>query len=160
MLSITQALSESALSQVRQMLFEYAQMPGVAPCWQDFEHEVASLPGRYAPPEGRLLLAHREDSVNGQVPVGCVALRKLEAEICEMKRLYVRPGSRGNGAGRKLAEMLIAEARSIGYTKMRLDTLPIMREAHQLYRALGFCEIPPYTKNPVPGALFFELDLH
>lgn len=159
MLSITQALSQSEISQARELFREYAQSPGVAPCWQDFEHELASLPGRYAPPEGRLLLAHNGDSAKGEVAVGCVALRKLEPGICEMKRLYVQPESRGEGAGRKLAEKLIAEARLIGYEKMRLDTLPIMREAQKLYRILGFREIQSYQKNPAPGALFFELDL-
>jgi ribosomal protein S18 acetylase RimI-like enzyme len=104
-------------------------------------------------------LAHRVEPGKDENLVGCVAMRKLEEGICEMKRLYVRSEFRGAGAGRELANALIAEARSIGYGKMRLDTLPIMREAQQLYRVLGFREIPAYQKNPTPGALFFELDL-
>ena len=159
MFRITQALGETAIWQARELFREYAKSPGVGPCWQDFAHELASLPGRYSPPEGRLLLAHRVEPGKNESLVGCVAMRKLEEEICEMKRLYVRPEFRGEGAGRELAKALIAEARSIGYGKMRLDTLPIMREAQQLYRVLGFHEIPAYQKNPTPGALFFELDL-
>jgi putative acetyltransferase len=159
MLRISQALGEAAISQVRELFREYAKTPGVSPCWQDFDRELASLPGRYSPPEGRLLLAHRVELGKSESLVGCVAMHKLEEGICEMKRLYVRPKIRGEGAGRKLTEAMIAEARSIGYGKLRLDTLPIMREAQRLYRVLGFREIPAYQKNPTPGALYFELDL-
>ena len=159
MLRITQALGETAIAQVRELFSEYANSPSVSPCWQDFDRELASLPRRYSPPEGRLLLAHRVEPGEDESLVGCVAMHKLEEGICEMKRLYVRPEFRGEGAGRDLAKAVIAEARSIGYGKMRLDTLPVMREAQQLYRALGFHEIPAYQKNPTPGALFFELDL-
>jgi len=159
MLRITQALGESAISHVRELFREYANSPGVSPCWQEFDDELASLPGRYSPPEGRLLLAHRVEPGKNESLVGCGAMRKLEDGICEMKRLYVRPEFRGEGAGRELAKALIAEARSIGYGRMCLDTLPIMREAQQLYRVLGFREIPAYQKDPTPGALYFELDL-
>ena len=159
MIRIAQALGESAIAQVRELFREYANTPGVSPCWQDFDRELASLPGRYSPPEGWLLLAHRVEPGKNESLVGCVAMHKLEEGICEMKRLYVRPEFRGSGAGRRLAEALIAEARLIGYGKMRLDTLPIMREAQQLYRVLGFHEILAYQKDPTPGALFFELDL-
>ena len=159
MLRITQALGGSAISQVRELFREYANSPGVSPCWQDFDRELASLPGRYSAPEGRLLLAHRVEPGKDESLVGCVAMHKLEDGICEMKRLYVRPEFRGAGAGRELVNALIAEARSIGYGKMRLDTLPIMRDTQQLYRMLGFSEIPAYQKDPTPGALFFELDL-
>jgi putative acetyltransferase len=159
MLRITQALGETAISQVRELFREYANTPGVSPCWQDFDRELASLPGRYSPPEGRLLLAHRAEPGKSEGLVGCVAMHKLEEGICEMKRLYVRTEFRGEGAGRKLTEALIAEARSIGYGKIRLDTLPIMGQAQQLYRLLGFSEIPSYQKDPTPGALYFELDL-
>lgn len=159
MLRITQALDESAISQVRELFREYANTPGVSPCWQDFDRELASLPGRYSPPEGRLLLAHLVEPGKSESLVGCVAMHKLEEGNCEMKRLYVRPEFRGERAGRKLAEALIAEAHSIGYRRMRLDTLPIMREAQQLYRVLGFRAIPAYQKDPTPGALYFELDL-
>jgi GNAT superfamily N-acetyltransferase len=159
MLRIVPVQSEETLSQARDLFREYATMPGVAPCVEDFEREVAALPGSYAPPIGRLLLALRE-SPGGQGEVaGCGALRKFDEGACEMKRLYVRPTFRGTGTGRELVKELIAEARSIGYRRMLLDTLPSMNEAHKLYRTLGFREIPSYQKNPIPGALFFELAL-
>ena len=159
MLRIVPAISEEAISQVRNLFREYARTPGVAPCVEDFEHEVSALPGLYAPPRGRLLLAMHERPENIAEAVGCAALRELEPEVCEMKRLYVRPTVRGKGAGRKLVEALIMDARSTGYRRMVLDTLPSMQEAHKLYRALGFHEIPPYSKIPIPGALFFEYSL-
>jgi len=157
MLRLGPALSREALSQARDLFREYATMPGVAPCIEDFEKEVAALPGAYAPPGGRLLLAIQEIPGNPGEAAGCAALRRLEHDACEMKRLYVRPALRGQGAARELVEELIAEARSIGYQRMLLDTLPSMKEAHKLYRTLGFREIPSYQKNPIPGALFFEL---
>jgi carbonic anhydrase len=159
MIRITQAIAEPAISQARALFREYATSRGVEPCWDDFELELATLPGQYAPPDGRLLLAMRETSGSPAEIAGCVALRKLEKDACEMKRLFVPPGLRGEGAGRTLVEALIAEARSIGYARMLLDTLPSMRMAHQLYRTIGFREIPAYHKNPIPGALFFELVL-
>ena len=156
---IAPALLEPAISDVRKLFREYSHMPGVVPCLDDFEREVASLPGAYAPPGGRLLLAVEDGSESAKDAIGCVALRKLEQDTCEMKRLYVRPEFRGKGAARKLVEGLIAEAGSIGYRRIVLDTLPSMEAAHKLYRTLGFREIPPYPKNPIPGALFFELAL-
>jgi len=159
MLRIIQALAEPAISQARTLFREYAMSPGVEACLQDFERELASLPGPYGPPTGRLLLAIRQGSDGIDEPAGCVGLRKLEDGICEMKRLYVRPILRGEGAGRALVEALIAEARTMGYGKMRLDTLPIMLQAQKLYRELGFREIPAYLKNPTPNALCFELAL-
>jgi carbonic anhydrase len=159
MLRIVPALSEETLSQARSLFRKYSTMPGVAPCVEDFEREVAALPGSYAPPSGRLLLAVQEISGNPDEPAGCGALRKFDHDICEMKRVFVRPEFRGLGAGRELVVELISEARSIGYQKMLLDTLPPMKEAHKLYRTLGFREISSYQKNPVPGALFFELEL-
>jgi GNAT superfamily N-acetyltransferase len=159
MLRITEALVEPAISQVRTLLQDYARYPGVVACLQDFEGELASLPGLYGPPRGRLLLALRQGPRGDDEPIGCVGLRKLEDGICEMKRLYVRPTLRGEGAGRALVEAVIAEARTMGYMKMRLDTLPIMREAQTLYKRLGFREIPAYLKNPTPNALCFELAL-
>ena len=157
MLSIVPALSDAALLEARSLFREYATIPGVTPCVEDFEREVVSLPGLYAPPGGRLLLAMQVGGGNSGEAMGCVALRSLEPNVCEMKRLYVRPTFRGSGAGRELVSSLIADARAIGYERMLLDTLPSMTEAHKLYRTLGFREIPSYQKNPIPGALFFEL---
>ena len=156
---IAPALLEPAISDVRKLFREYSLMPGVVKCLDDFEREVASLPGAYSPPGGRLLLAVADGSARAGDAIGCVALRKLEQDTCEMKRLYVRPEFRGQGAARNLVEGLIGEARSSGYRRMVLDTLPSMEAAHKLYRTLGFREIPPYPKNPIPGALFFELSL-
>ena len=137
--------------ETRLILRDYANSLNFDLCFQGFEQELSALPGAYAPPRGRLLLAR-----DGETLAGCGALRPLSQEICEMKRLYVRDAFRGRGAGKLLAETLIAEARSIGYTAMRLDTLPSMTAAIPLYRSLGFSEISPYTTNPVPGALFME----
>jgi putative acetyltransferase len=121
-------------------------------CFQSFEQEVASLPGAYAPPQGRLLLAR----LGGDL-AGCVALHPLEPGICEMKRLYVRPQFRGQGLGKALLNAALAEARAIGYQRMRLDTVePIMQDAVRMYRAHGFREIVPYRENPIPGALYME----
>jgi GNAT superfamily N-acetyltransferase len=156
-LRITPVLTEKSVSQARNLFREYASMPGVAPCIEDFEKEVAGLPGSYAPPGGRLLLAIQENPGSMGEAIGCAALRKFETATCEMKRLYVRPALRGKGAGRELVSALIAEARSIGYQRMLLDTLATMKEAHKLYRTLGFREIPSYQKNPLASALFFEL---
>ena len=142
------------IGQVRDLFIEYATSLGVSLCFQGFDREVADLPGAYGAPLGRLLLVQH----NGQA-AGCVALRPRETAICEMKRLYVRPTYRGAGLGRQLAEALIAEARKIGYARMRLDTLPSMASAAALYRSLGFAEIPAYYDNPVHGAQFMELDL-
>ncbi len=159
MLRIAPALAEPAISQARDLFREYASTPGVAVCLEDFERELASLPGRYAPPDGRLLLAIHQREASPEEAIGCAAMRRLDQSACEMKRLYVCAAFRGNDAGRRLVEALIAEARSIGYEKMLLDTLPSMHEAHKLYRTLGFREIPAYQKNPIRGALFFEIAL-
>jgi carbonic anhydrase len=159
MIQIVPVLSDETLSQARDLFREYATIPGVAPCVEDFGKEVAALPGSYAPPSGRLLLAVQEISGNPGEPAGCGALRRFDQDTCEMKRVFVRPAFRGLGAGRELVVELISEARSIGYRKMLLDTLPTMKEAHKLYRTLGFREISSYQKNPIPGALFFELEL-
>ena len=150
-----QAESPEQIAQVRELFLEYAQSLGMNLCFQNFEQELASLPGHYAPPEGRVLLAEYE----GQL-AGCVALHSWEPGICEMKRLYLRPAFRGKGLGRVLAESVITEARNIGYQRMRLDTIePIMKDAVEMYRKLGFREIAPYRPNPIDGAMYMELQL-
>jgi ribosomal protein S18 acetylase RimI-like enzyme len=159
MLHIVAALSEETLSQAQALFLEYGRMPGVAPCVQDFEREVAALPGSYAPPAGRLRLAISDPPGNAESAAGCVALRSWKQDACEMKRLYVRPAFRGQGAGRELVKEVIDQARSQGYARILLDTLPTMHEAHRLYRALGFRQIAAYHTNPLPGALYFELSL-
>jgi len=154
MLQIRPACVPDEISTVRDLFREYAVSLGVDLCFQGFEKELASLPGDYAPPDGRLLLA-----VDGDSFAGCVALRRNEGDACEMKRLFVHPAFRGSGLGRRLAERVIGEARTIGYARMRLDTLPSMTEAIRLYESLGFARIAPYRHNPVPGAIYMELSL-
>ncbi|HEX8707023.1 MAG TPA: GNAT family N-acetyltransferase [Pyrinomonadaceae bacterium] len=149
------ARSPEEISQARELFREYEAWLGLDLCFQNFEQELAGLPGRYEAPTGRLLLALDE----GQL-AGCIALRSLGDGTCEMKRLYVRPGFRGRGIGRALTLKVIEEARLAGYERMRLDTLPReMTTALGMYRSLGFREIEPYYHNPVAGALFMELTL-
>jgi ribosomal protein S18 acetylase RimI-like enzyme len=138
----------------RGLFVEYSESLGVDLCFQGFAEELARLPGEYARPTGRLILAF-----DGEHAVGCGALRRIDDRVCEMKRVYLRPSARGRGAGRQLIDELIEMARVIGYDRMRLDTLPSMTRAKAIYRSLGFREIAPYRANPVPGALFLELDL-
>ena len=151
---IVPATSADQIATARQLFQEYEASLGIELTFQAFAQEVAALPGAYAPPAGRLFLA-----TDGLEPGGCVALRPLGASLCEMKRLYVRPAARGARLGRRLAETVIHEARAIGYTRMRLDTLPSMKEAFALYQTLGFREIVPYYDNPIVGTRFMELDL-
>lgn len=154
MLKIFLVEKDQDLTSARQLLIEYADSLDFDLDFQGFDEELANLPGEYAPPKGYLLLAEYK----GQ-PAGCVALRELEESICEMKRLYVRPEFRGLGIGKALAEAVIAQARNIGYTRMRLDTAPSMQAARALYRSLGFRQISPYRYNPIEGAVFMELEL-
>ncbi|HXJ88028.1 MAG TPA: GNAT family N-acetyltransferase [Candidatus Binatia bacterium] len=150
-----QAESPAQIAHARELFLEYAESLGFSLCFQNFDKELASLPGDYWPPDGRLLLAE----YGGQL-AGCVALHKLEDGICEMKRLYLRPDFRGKGLGRALAGRIISEARQIGYQRMRLDTIePVMKDAVAMYRRIGFREIAPYCNNPIAGALYMELVL-
>ena len=153
-LEIVQATSPSDVAEVRTLFEEYAASLGFDLGFQDFDHELRELPGVYGGPKGALLVAK-----SGGATAGCVALRPLEADVCEMKRLYVRPRYRGHGVGRALATAVIDQARALGYARMRLDTVPTMQEARALYRALGFREIPPYRWNPIAGTSFLELTL-
>lgn len=153
--TVARAVSPEAVDAARRLFQEYARSLGFDLCFQDFDRELAELPGEYAPPDGVLLLAR----VDGRV-AGCVGLRRLEAEICEMKRLYVQPAFRGSGVGRALVSAVLAEARVLGYRRMRLDTVPWqMHAAVELYRTFGFRHVEPYRLNPIPGAVFMELDL-
>ncbi|HVP14787.1 MAG TPA: GNAT family N-acetyltransferase [Terriglobales bacterium] len=154
MIHIVHASTPVQLRDVRALFLEYAASLGFDLCFQDFDREIAALPGAYAPPRGLLLLAEAD----GQA-AGCVALRPLDPLACEMKRLFVRPAWRRRGLGRLLCEALISEAEDLGYACMRLDTVPQMGEAIALYRSLGFRPIDPYRFNPIPGALYMELTL-
>jgi carbonic anhydrase len=156
LLSIIQAESQKHLSHARELMLEYARWLEFDLCFQGFEEELRSLPGKYAPPTGRLLLALWDAEL-----AGMCALRPLPQEgICEMKRLYVRPQFRGKSIGQALAKRIIAEAIAVGYLRMRLDTVPgRMDAAIQMYRELGFHEIQSYYSTPVAGTLFMELDL-
>jgi len=151
---IIQAIGENQIGSVKELFLEYAESLDFELCFQDFDNELAGLPGDYSPPEGRLYIALYENN-----PAGCIALRKYKNGVCEMKRLYVRPQFRGNNIGKKLVELLIEDARIIGYKNMVLDTVPSMQTAQKLYKSLGFYEIKPYRINPVKGAVFMELKL-
>jgi len=154
MIRCENATAAAQIELARTLFREYESSLKISLCFQGFEQELAELPGAYAPPRGRLLLAREDDEA-----AGCGALRPLSSEACEMKRLYVRDAFRGRGVGRLIAQALLGEARGIGYRAMRLDTLPSMTAAIPLYRSLGFREIPPYTANPVEGAIFLEKEL-
>ena len=154
MLKIVYTKSEEQIGQTKALFTEYAHSLNFDLCFQNFDKELAGLPGDYAPPDGCLLLAEYETKI-----AGCVALRKFNEGICEMKRLYVKPEFRGKGIGKALAVAIIEEARKLGYIKMLLDTVPSMKDAIALYRSLGFKEIESYRPNPVEGAIFMELSL-
>lgn len=152
MLKLIQAESAEHIEEARRLFLEYAEWLKIPLCFQNFDEEVASLPGKYAPPDGRLLLATLDEEI-----AGCIALRKIGEGVCEMKRLFVRPEFRGQGLGKTLALAIVEEARELGYERMLLDTLPsAMNEAVKMYRSLGFHEIEPYYFNPVEDALFME----
>lgn len=150
MIRIVEATSLGAVEIVRELFLEYGALPDVS----IGQHEIAGLPGEYVSPTGALLVA-----LDGKAGAGCVVLRKLEQQTCEMKRLYVRPKYHGQGMGKGLVLEIIARAKELAYSRMQLDTRPSMQSAIALYRSLGFREIPSYMTDPVRGALFFELDL-
>ena len=155
MFEIRSIESGDDMAAARELFREYEKWLDMDLCFQSFEEELATLPGKYAPPDGRLFLAFVDEK-----PAGCIALRKLENGICEMKRLYLNDAARGQGIGKKLIEKLIGDAREIGYKKMRLDTFPPkMGKAVSLYEAYGFRPIDAYYNNPHEGVLFMELDL-
>jgi GNAT superfamily N-acetyltransferase len=153
-MTLRQPSSFADLAVVRLLFEEYRTSLGIDLCFQGFDAELATLPGAYGRPRGRLWLA----MVDGEA-AGCVGLRPHEADACEMKRLYVRPAHRGKGIGKKLAEKSIEVAKELGYRKMYLDTLASMAEATTLYRDLGFTETSAYRYNPLPNVLYFELAL-
>jgi putative acetyltransferase len=154
MLVVKEAAGSGDIATARELFLEYQRGLGVDLCFQSFDEELNTLPGRYARPSGRLLLA-----VQGESAVGVVAMRGLNGADCEMKRLYVCPEGRGLGVARLLTARLIDEARISGYRRMLLDTLPSMAQAQALYRSLGFSEIEPYCENPISGTLYMALDL-
>jgi len=153
--NLIQAILPEHIEEVRSLFLEYAGSLGFSLCFQSFDEELKGLPGAYGPPNGRLLLARSANHA-----AGCIALRPLQPGICEMKRLYVRPEDRGRGLGQILVNRLMADARSIGYKRMRLDTVAsAMQEAIALYRRMGFKEIAPYSSIPIDSALWMELML-
>lgn len=154
MRGLVPATTDAHWAAARRLVQEYADSLGVDLDFQDFAHEIASLRTHYGPPDGRFLLCE----IAGEI-AGCVALRRFDANDCEMKRMHVTPAFRGRGLGRELAVAIIAEAKSAGYRRMLLDTMPFMKEAHRLYESLGFKPIPPYRHNPVTGTAFLALDL-
>lgn len=163
-INLRPARGEADLEATRRLFLEYAASLGFSLCFQGFEQELSGLPGRYAPPSGEILLAEScgaspAGSTEAGRAVGVIALRGLDAETCEMKRLYVRPEMRGHALGRRLAVALVERAREVGYRRMRLDTVESMSAAIALYVSLGFREIEAYYDNPLPGVRYFELEL-
>ncbi len=154
MVKIIPATTIAHFNTVRRLFREYENFLGVDLCFQDFEKELTELPGKYAPPQGALLLAMVDEKA-----AGCVAVRKFETNICEMKRLYIRPHYRGQGIGRMLTEKIIDEAIKLGYLTMLLDTMNNLKEAMALYQSLGFRKRDPYYHNPLPNVAYWELDL-
>jgi len=156
MVDIIEALKPAEITAAKELFTEYAASLGVDLCFQGFDEELATLPGKYAPPAGGLFLA-----IADGIPAGCVGLRPLDPpDTGELKRLYIRPELRGRGGGRLLTLRAIARAAEAGYRRIRLDTLPSMTDAQNLYRRLGFRDIPAYRFNPVAGVRYMELELH
>jgi GNAT superfamily N-acetyltransferase len=153
-MEIVTVSGERQLQQVRGLFEEYWTSFGFTPCFQNFGEEVASLPGGYAPPGGRLALAR----IDGE-PAGCAAMRRFDASRCEAKRLYVRPKFRGLGVGRELMHWLIAESRAAGYSEMWGDTMPVMAQALEMYARIGFEQTGPYSSQPTEGAVYLRLKL-
>jgi len=154
-MKIFQASSDLDIQTAHSLFEEYEASLGISLCFQNFAEELAKLPGEYASPDGRLLLVSEDDVVGG-----CIALRKIDDATCEMKRLYIRPAFRGRGLGRKMVQAILNEAKEIGYTRIRLDTMPgRMDDAIGLYRSFGFKEISPYYSTPIDDTLFMELRL-
>jgi len=154
-LKVVTAESSEQVDTIRELFLEYAKSLNFNLCFQGFDKELESLPGKYAAPDGRLLLALYDQKI-----AGCVALWKVSDQVCEMKRLWVRPEFRGKKIGRQLAEFVIEQAKLIGYSKMKLDTIDTMTEAIKLYVSLGFRSTSAYRYNPVEGAEYMELDLN
>ncbi len=154
MTDIRSAVFPEHLDAVQAIFREYADSLDIDLCFQNFEEELAGLPGKYAEPQGRVLLAWQDRQV-----IGCVAMRPLDATTCEMKRLFVHPAGRGQQLGKRLADAICRSAKEAGYQRILLDTLPTMHAALQIYGALGFKEIAPYTFNPIEGAKYMALDL-
>jgi len=153
-MQISQASTPAEIELARGLFEEYAAWLRIDLCFQVFAGELAGLPGLYAPSQGRLLLGWAEGGA-----VGCVGVRPLNAAVCEMKRLYVRPAFRGRGMGRRLAQTAVEEARAIGYSAVRLDTLPVMQNAIRLYEDLGFARCGAYYDTPLADTIFMELRL-
>jgi ribosomal protein S18 acetylase RimI-like enzyme len=154
-MKLIQATSNEQIETARELFNEYAAELAINMCFQNFDQELKTLPGKYTPPDGRLLIAYTDEEL-----AGCIALRKLDDRTCEMKRLFIRPKFRGKGYGRKMIDSLIEQERDIGYERMWLDSLPgKMDAAIALYRQLGFKDIPAYYDNPLEGAVYLERTL-
>lgn len=154
MITLQRVEDEDHVAQARALFREYADTRKGDPALEGFPEEITALPGNYAPPDGNIILAYH----NGKA-AGCVAVRKLDEHICEMKRLYVSPMFRGKGVGRYLVEAILKQARLLGYARMRLDTIPGMQSAQMLYESMGFSEIPAYRNNPNTGTKYYEVEL-